>query len=712
MFGESSIRPWRLGYIVVIQLALIAVVVLSMASEGFAREESLGNGPITLTAKLHVGEALEEHYWLAGFSSDDTGRPDVLAITWSKASLGWLGSTWKLQLSSAVNALPSGLITQGEGFLEGKSVFELASIAPEPGHTYEVSMSVDPTLGVVAVSFIDEVNADKPIVDRGIQANAIDYRIYPALDFLNDHASHGVLSDIEIDHQFTPHGLRWNISQVFSDGVLRSSSAIDRRKPSKLHVAMPWEHLPGELVLSVYDGPNEEFRVEHPSNSKEMIIDLPSLSILRATAHEVSLQYVSNGSSTSLGSSRIHVGIIEAYIDEAEIEYTADEVKVRGELVVIGDGWLPTTDVGVDISLNKFILGPGSETNYYTLSPGPEVYRSEILTESISGIDLSPIRIGFDATVDVALEADLPYRSWNVLIDPKIESPFGTTVSGYEENIRVVGETIPDNTEPLRIMTYNIQAGVGMDGVRDITRIADVVAHSGADIIGFQEVDLLTNRSNGIDQPAVLAEMLGMNYYFGENLRLPGGAYGNLILSRYPLLSVDNILLPYQRGEQRGLVRAKVDYHGTPITVFVTHLGFQEDNIMQRKRILEVLYETEGPFILIGDFNMDPFEPVQRLNDMIFGMPPPIDPREVTARNIFDPIVRDVWMEFKSLPEHSVKGGMRFSLGSTMNPKRRRIDYIFISDEFEIENDDQGVFMIESLASDHLPVVTTLQLKR
>ena len=48
-----------------------------------------------------------------------------------------------------------------------------------------------------------------------------------------------------------------------------------------------------------------------------------------------------------------------------------------------------------------------------------------------------------------------------------------------------------DSTTPvtLTLLSYNIHNGVGLDGVLDLDRIADVIAASGADVVGLQEVD-------------------------------------------------------------------------------------------------------------------------------------------------------------------------------------------------------------------------------
>ena len=40
----------------------------------------------------------------------------------------------------------------------------------------------------------------------------------------------------------------------------------------------------------------------------------------------------------------------------------------------------------------------------------------------------------------------------------------------------------------MRVMTYNIRGGLGMDGHRSIERIGAVVRDAGADVVGLQEV--------------------------------------------------------------------------------------------------------------------------------------------------------------------------------------------------------------------------------
>lgn len=56
---------------------------------------------------------------------------------------------------------------------------------------------------------------------------------------------------------------------------------------------------------------------------------------------------------------------------------------------------------------------------------------------------------------------------------------------------------VPTQGDTICVMSYNVHNAVGMDGVRDVRRIADVIIASGADVVAVQEVDSVTNRSGG-----------------------------------------------------------------------------------------------------------------------------------------------------------------------------------------------------------------------
>ncbi len=109
-------------------------------------------------------------------------------------------------------------------------------------------------------------------------------------------------------------------------------------------------------------------------------------------------------------------------------------------------------------------------------------------------------------------------------------------------------------TRLLRVLTYNIHHGVGIDNKLDLDRIAKFIVNNKIDIAAVQEVDSCTERTGKINTPSYLAEKTGMEFAFGGNIKFDGGSYGNLILSKFPILNCLNITLPnIDKGEQRGL---------------------------------------------------------------------------------------------------------------------------------------------------------------
>src|ERR671939_18988 len=78
----------------------------------------------------------------------------------------------------------------------------------------------------------------------------------------------------------------------------------------------------------------------------------------------------------------------------------------------------------------------------------------------------------------------------------------------------------------LKVMTYNIHVGVGMDKKLDLQRIADVIRQEKPDLVGLQEVDRNVKRTEGKDEIAELAAMTQMQFAFAPNLDYKGGKYG------------------------------------------------------------------------------------------------------------------------------------------------------------------------------------------
>lgn len=142
----------------------------------------------------------------------------------------------------------------------------------------------------------------------------------------------------------------------------------------------------------------------------------------------------------------------------------------------------------------------------------------------------------------------------------------------------------------MKIVTYNIQYGLGADGRYDLARIADEIRD--ADIIGLQEVERFWQRSGMVDEPAELGNQLPDHHWvFGANLDMDASyrddagkvvsrrrQFGTMVMSRYPIVSSRNFPLPKfgtltQHSIQQGILETVIDAPGGPLRVYSVHLS-------------------------------------------------------------------------------------------------------------------------------------------
>lgn len=160
-----------------------------------------------------------------------------------------------------------------------------------------------------------------------------------------------------------------------------------------------------------------------------------------------------------------------------------------------------------------------------------------------------------------------------------------------------------------RIATYNIHKCRGMDRRVRPDRIVEVLKEIDADIIAMQEVWSIADRKPEDDQATFIARGLNFEYRFGENRQLSGGAYGNVILSRWPIAHSHNYDLSHHGREERGCLRADVTVNEKfSLHVYNVHLGTAYiERRHQARRLLdhEILKaeEIQWPRVLLGDFN-------------------------------------------------------------------------------------------------------------
>lgn len=151
----------------------------------------------------------------------------------------------------------------------------------------------------------------------------------------------------------------------------------------------------------------------------------------------------------------------------------------------------------------------------------------------------------------------------------------------------------------LRMMSYNIRNGMGIDDHTDYDRTAAAILRVAPDVVAVQEVDSVTRRSGQTDVLRVLAVKTGLYPVFAPAISYDGGQYGIGLLSKEKPVSSRYLPLP-GREEARALLVVEF-----PTYVFCcTHLSLTpEDGIASVPVIRRVAEETAKPLFIAGDWN-------------------------------------------------------------------------------------------------------------
>ena len=281
----------------------------------------------------------------------------------------------------------------------------------------------------------------------------------------------------------------------------------------------------------------------------------------------------------------------------------------------------------------------------------------------------------------------------------------------------------------MRVLTYNIHGWRTRDGQPNFDAVAARLAAANADIIALNEVYYPRSQA-GVDGPllAALAARLGMHHVFGPCLRwpaqdnLPADAYGNALLSRWPILAdAAHHLTPVPDHEQRGLLEARIQLpdHG-PFTVYVTHLDHKDESVrLTQLRALRTwtVRDRNRPHLVMGDFNAiaawdyaQNAAALAQLAQSAYG-------GHMVNRDGGGPQVVAQMEKAGYVDVYSRFGtpGAQTFIQATDVPLR--IDYIFASQplvpalrDCGILPESPGTFVADDTASDHCPVYVDLDL--
>jgi endonuclease/exonuclease/phosphatase family metal-dependent hydrolase len=160
-----------------------------------------------------------------------------------------------------------------------------------------------------------------------------------------------------------------------------------------------------------------------------------------------------------------------------------------------------------------------------------------------------------------------------------------------------------------RVTTYNIHKCRGLDRRVHPMRIASVLKQIQPDIVALQEVVGMDEPEREYNQVHAIAEELGYDFRIGENRRLRGAAYGNALLSKFPIVEDQNHDLTCRKYEPRGCLEVKIaPREDTLLQIYNVHLGtaFLERRF-QARRLCDVINNRDSDVlpkrIVLGDFN-------------------------------------------------------------------------------------------------------------
>ncbi len=180
--------------------------------------------------------------------------------------------------------------------------------------------------------------------------------------------------------------------------------------------------------------------------------------------------------------------------------------------------------------------------------------------------------------------------------------------------------------QTLKLLTFNIAHGRGLSLYqgfhservirRNLSRIAQLLRESGADIVALQEVDERSHWNKNLNLAQLIGEESGFAHaQIGVNNRRGGDkplAYGNAILSRHPVHFWENNPFGTATLGEKGFLYAEVDVNGHHVPVINLHLDFRsrKRRVWQVERVVQYIRQRPCPRgdgmvapIICGDFN-------------------------------------------------------------------------------------------------------------
>lgn len=223
------------------------------------------------------------------------------------------------------------------------------------------------------------------------------------------------------------------------------------------------------------------------------------------------------------------------------------------------------------------------------------------------------------------------------------------------------------------ILSWNIQCGLGCDGAVDLARIARVARAMGdADVLCLQEVARNDPAiAGGADQAAQLRALFpGYQAFFGAGLDRSGAGgarrqFGNLLLSRLPVLQVFRHLLPQPaeggiKHMQRQAIEAVIDTAAGALRIMTTHLEYYSPahRAAQIGRLRTIQAEVAENESRPPKAAASPYDPVPRPSSLVLCGDLNFLPQEDAYGALFAPPLLDAWRVARAGQPHPPSTGL------------------------------------------------------
>jgi endonuclease/exonuclease/phosphatase family metal-dependent hydrolase len=234
----------------------------------------------------------------------------------------------------------------------------------------------------------------------------------------------------------------------------------------------------------------------------------------------------------------------------------------------------------------------------------------------------------------------------------------------------------------LRIATYNIHRSRGMDRRTMPARIAEVIRSLNADVVALQEV--IGAGPAGAGQAEEIGAAVGMGWVMTSVRQLRKHLFGNVILSRLPIVHHSQYDLSWRTCEPRACQRADLDLgSGNQLHIYNVHLGTAVlERRYQATRLAAFVHDrrVEGPKVILGDFN-----------EWTRGL------ATKTLTSLFESV--DIYAHLKR--RRTYPGIFPFL----------HLDHIYYEGAVEVRGVELTRSRASLMASDHLPLIADLRIK-